>query len=168
MTDAQVAELTARMQITDIIADLALGLDLGEWERYEACFADDLEVRNPHFSGPEVQHHTARSWMQAVRSRQAYLDSRYHTLTTPRIELRGDEARVVLLQQARFRLAGTRGSEVYALGGSLRLGLVRRLGRWRIHRLEFEVLWSEGNWAVFEEAGRRGRVAGREGAADDA
>ncbi len=157
--DPELGALADRAAIVDVIADLALTLDLGEWERYADCFSEDLSVRNPHFGAVEARRVGGRRWMAGVRRTQAQMDARHHVLSTPRIELDGDRAEIVVLQQARFVLAEVPGGGVYQVGGSLRLGMVRQPGRWRIHRLEFDVLWDDGNREVFEEAARRGAAA---------
>lgn len=150
-------ELTSLLdcqEITNRISDLALGLDLRQFDRYRRCFADQVEIRNPHFSPGEVpvRSCTGDDWAGSVYQAQAQLDYSLHILTSPAIELRGDEAEVMLIQQARFGLDAAGGERSYQVGGPLRLLFTRTPAGWRICRLEFTVTWSEGNRAVYAQA----------------
>ena len=49
-TSRELMPLLDRLEITDRICDLALGLDLRDYRRYRGCFADEVEIRNPRFS----------------------------------------------------------------------------------------------------------------------
>ena len=152
------SELTALLdhrEIMDRISDLALGLDLREFDRYRRCFADQVEIRNPHFSPGEapVRTCTGDEWAQSVYRTQARLGYCLHTLTSPAIDLDGDSAEVTVMQQARFALDPAEADDrSYQVGGPLRLLFFRTRDGWRIRRLEFTVTWSEGNRAVYEQA----------------
>ncbi|MGH3672944.1 MAG: nuclear transport factor 2 family protein [Pseudonocardiaceae bacterium] len=146
--------LADRQEILDRISDLALGLDLPDPARYRRCFADTVEIRTPAF-GPANQHlhRTGDEWSDSVGSTQARLRTRLHTLTSPSIDLRGDEAEVIVLQQALFADAvGT-----YRVAGPLRLGFACISGRWRVRALHFEVTWSEGDAGVYSRAREQAR-----------
>ena len=86
---------------------------------------------------------------------QSQLDFSLHTLTTPGIELRGDEADVTVIQQARFGL----GADSYCVGGPLRLRFTRTPAGWRISRLDFHATWAEGTARY--TTGPGGRPPGR-------
>lgn len=160
-TTARLARLADRAEILDRVADLALGPDLLDVARYRRCFADEVEVCNPHFSGPGTVRHTGDGWAAAVCGTQALFASRAHVFGPASVELRGDAADVVVLQQARFVLAGPAGAALagmHHVSGPLRLAFARSAAGWRIHRLHFEVTWHEGDRAVFDTARR---LAGR-------
>jgi SnoaL-like domain len=159
-TGADLAALADRAEILDRVADLALGPDLLDVARYRRCFADEVEVCNPHFSGPGSVRHTGDGWAAGVCATQALFASRAHVFGPASVELRGDTADVVVLQQARFVLAGPAGPTLamHHVCGPLRLAFARSAAGWRIHRLHFEVTWHEGDRAVFDTARR---LAGR-------
>jgi hypothetical protein len=138
--------LLDRAEITERLADLALGLDLLDPDRYRRCFADLLEVRNPHFAAkPWAEPIPGDRWADSVLARQAGFAVRVHVLSNPSIAIAGDEADVVLTQQATF---GTGPDDAwYRVAGPLRLHLVRLPG-WRITRLHFEVRSVEGDRAL--------------------
>lgn len=145
----ELTSLLDRQEITDRISDLALGLDLRDFHRYRRCFADEVEIRNPRFSVlAGVRRRTGDDWASSVYQTQSQLDYSLHTLTTPGIELRGDEADVTVIQQARFGL----GADSYCVGGPLRLGFTRTGAGWRVRRLDFNATWAEGNSAVYDRA----------------
>lgn len=151
----ELMSLLDRQEIMNRISDLALGLDLRDYERYRRCFADEVEIRNPHFSPGEAAAvtRTGDDWASSVYRTQAQLDYSLHTITSPAIELRGDEADVTVIQQARFCFTRAGGSgRGYQVGGPLRLGFVRAVPGWRIRRLEYRVTWSEGDSSVYAEA----------------
>jgi SnoaL-like domain len=153
-------ELTALLdhrEIMDRISDLALGLDLREFDRYRRCFADQVEIRNPHFSpgGAPVRTCAGDEWARSVYRTQARLGYCLHTLTSPAVDLDGDRAEATVIQQAYFALdAAGQDQRGYRVGGPLRLLFLRTGHGWRIRRLEFTVTWSEGNPAVYEQARR--------------
>lgn len=141
--------LLDRQEITDRVCDLALGLDLRDFHRYRRCFADQVEISNPRFAATAaVLGRTGDDWAGSVYRTQAQLDYSLHSLTTPAIALRGDEAEVTVMQQARFGLDG----DSYCVGGPLRLRFIRTAAGWRIGRLDFTVTWSEGNSTVYDRA----------------
>jgi len=141
--------LLDRQEITDRICDLALGLDLRDFQRYRRCFADEVAVSNPRFSAAAtVLSRTGDDWAGSVYRTQSQLDYSLHALTSPAIALRGDEADVTVIQQARFGLDG----DSYCVGGPLRLRFIRTRAGWRIGRLDFTVTWSEGSSSVYERA----------------
>lgn len=145
----ELTSLLDRQEIADRISDLALGLDLRDFHRYRRCFADEVEIRNPRFSGPAgVRSRTGDDWASSVYQTQSQLDYSLHTLTTPGIDLRGDEADVAVIQQASFGL----GADSYRVGGPLRLRFTRTPGGWRVSRLDFNATWAEGDSSVYERA----------------
>lgn len=149
MVTATASAIADRLEILDRISDLALGLDLPDPQRYRRCFADTVEIRNPAFAADDRSRRcTGDEWAGSVSRTQARLDTRLHTLTSPAIELNGDRAEVIVLQQALF--ADSLGS--YRVAGPLRLGFARIGGAWRIHRLHFDIRRSAGDAAVYERA----------------
>lgn len=153
--------LTDYHEISDRIYDLGLGLDLREFARYRRCFADEVEIRNPHFSPDEpLRTCTGDEWAATVYRTQACMDYCLHTLTSPAIDLHGDQASVTVIQQARFGLDAVGGADrSYRVGGPLRLGFTRTPAGWRIRRLDFTVTWNEGNGAVFTLARQKAAMA---------
>ena len=145
----ELMSLLDHQEIMNRISDLAFGLDLRDFHRYRRCFADEVEVRNPRFSPTApVQTRTGDDWAGSVYRTQSQLDYGLHILTSPAIEVRGDEADVTVLQQARFVFEG----DSYFVAGPLRLGFVRTPAGWLIRRLDFETTWSEGNSSVYDRA----------------
>jgi len=151
-----IAALQDRFEIMERIADLALGLDLGDRPRYARCFAERVRVRNPTFNGqPEFREIAGADWADAVSTSQGRLSDRVHVLTSPSIEIDGERAEVVLIQQATFRHDGVPcGERWYRVAGPLRLGLRREPRGWRIDQLDFEVRHRDGNPAVYALAQR--------------
>jgi len=149
LTASALDQLTDRQEILDRISDLAHGLDLPDPARYRRCFADTVEVRNPTFAVEgRSRRYTGDDWAESVGRTQAALTTRLHTLTSAAIELTGDTADVIVLQQALFADS----LATYRVAGPLRLGFVRAAGSWRICRLHFEVTWSDGDPAVYVRA----------------
>lgn len=145
-------QLLDRSEITDLLADLALGLDLLELDRYRNCFAEFVEIRNPHFAGHRRVRRVSRDeWAESVVLTQSRFATRVHVLSNPSIEITGAQADVVLTQQATFGAGPEAGSAFYRVAGPLRLHLVRT-GSWRVTRLEFEVCSVEGDPALFDQA----------------
>lgn len=146
LLDGPVQQLLDRAEITDRVADLAIGLDLLDRDRYRRCFADLVEIRNPHFAGtPSVRQVPGDEWVESVLSRQARFDVRVHVLSNSAIAIAGDEADVVLTQQATFGVDAT----WYRVAGPLRLHM-HRAPHWCITGLEYEVRTIEGDRALYE------------------
>jgi hypothetical protein len=155
--DSLLRHLLDRAEITDRLADLALGLDLLDLDRYRRCFADVVEICNPHFAGhPQVRRVGGAEWAESVVSTQTRFATRVHVLSNPSIEIAGTAAAVVLTQQATFATGPEVGSPFYRVAGPLRLRLARTAD-WRVTRLEFEVRCVEGDPDLFEQAWARVR-----------
>ncbi|MFB7722432.1 nuclear transport factor 2 family protein [Nocardia sp. NPDC056100] len=136
-----------KVEILGLVADLGLGLDLADRERYRRCFGDTVLIHNPAFQGADAWHsYSGDEWADRVTATQARLTS-IHTLTCVSTEVYDGTAETMLMQQALF--ADAEGS--YQVAGPLRLTLVDDAG-WRIERLRFEVIWTTGDPEVYARA----------------
>jgi hypothetical protein len=145
--------LADKLRILDVVADLGLGLDLPDRQRYRRCFGDSVAVYNPAFQGAAAWHtYTGDEWADRVGATQERLTT-VHSLTCASTEIDGVTAETVLMQQALFADAG--GS--YRVAGPLRLTLNKAAGTWRIDRLRFDVTWRAGDPDVYTRARKAAR-----------
>lgn len=146
--------LADRMEILDLVADLAWGPDLLDEPRYRQCFGAVLEVVNSAFTDADgARTVTGDEWVNSVLSTQSRFPVRRHTLTSPSVTVDGDAAEVLVLQHARFA-AGADDPRFLEVAGPLRLSLRRESGRWKVVRLNFEVLDRAGDPQLYRRMRR--------------
>lgn len=135
MTDATV-DLAARLrrvedtlEIQQLFVDYGRHLDAGDFAAYAALFADDGEA----LLGP-VGRAKGPSAIEAMMTEQLAdrVGATYHLITSPVIELDGDEATAEVMWTVIER--GDDGTPRVMATGRHRDQLVRERGRWRFRR----------------------------------
>lgn len=135
-----------REAVTAVVAELAVAPDAGDWDRYGDCFADEVEVTNPHFMGG-TRRFTRQEWIQRVATHQSTL-MRFHLIGPPRVvDGPPGQARAWAPQHVRFQAARGAGRH-YEVGGELQLHLVAHDACWLITQLAFDVRWWQGDRGV--------------------
>lgn len=150
--DSRVEGLIDRAAIADTMADFALGLGIPDFDRYTACFDDDVEVSIPHHLGVEVARMSGEEFGRSIEDFQGKFEARFHLQGAQHITVDGDRAHLTSLQMFRFVLPTDHGSSWYMGGGVLDIDLIRRPAGWKITRLANQVTWDDGNWSIFEHA----------------
>ncbi len=139
-TERTVQELADRVAIQDVIARVAIALDRRDPEMLGSCF-----TRDAVFEYVGVSKSTGAENIKWAAKRMERYSSSQHTLTTQRIQMRGDEADAETYAVNYF-FAKQDGEEreVMVNGGRYSDLLVRSGGRWQIQRRTLTLMWQRG------------------------
>jgi 3-phenylpropionate/cinnamic acid dioxygenase small subunit len=133
-----------------------MGIDMRDWERFRACFADEIEVDFRSLQGGGPRRVSADAWVSDVKGIVGF-EATQHSLTNFVVTLRGDEATAVAAMQAVHYLPNTDGDSTFTIGGYYTHELARSGAGWKIRKTRLTVTWTAGNRHVM--------VLGRERAA---
>ncbi|MGW3044448.1 nuclear transport factor 2 family protein [Kitasatospora sp. NPDC001159] len=147
-TEAIVAELRDRAEITDALYRFALGQDLKDRELFASAFTADAELdfrpaaarwggKPPLMSGRE----TIVSTILAMFTGRV---DTTHQVTNPRITIDGDSARLTALVEAQHLLTSDPNTHAL-LKNPYTVDLVRDGSRWLIRRMRIDNTWLTGS-----------------------
>lgn len=125
--EARLQRLEDLMEIHQLFTDYGMHLDAGRFDDYAALFARDGEVRLGPL-GKAKGREEIRATMAKVLD--GLVGVTYHVISSPMVELRGDEATSEVMWTMIRR--GDDGNPELAMLGRHRDELIREDGRWRI------------------------------------
>lgn len=136
VAEAQVAALTDRAAITDVVTRYAIAIDSADWDGLASCFAAEavLHFPNRELVGPAAivayiqTATTGRSWQQ-------------HLIGSIAVRLEGDAATARCGLQA-LQVMGSAPGEALLTAGTYHDRLARRDGEWRIVNRRLDVGWT--------------------------
>lgn len=147
-TEATVAELRDRVEITDALYRFALGQDLKDPELFASAFTDDAELDfRPAASrwGGSAQLMKGRDTIvTTILTLFAGRVETTHQVTNMRIAVDGDTADMTALVEAQHVLVADPATHAL-LKNPYRLELVRNGGTWLIRRMRIENAWLTGD-----------------------
>ena len=125
--EARLQRLEDLMEIHQLFTDYGMHLDAGRFDDYAALFARDGEIR----LGP-LGKAKGRDEIRATMAKvlDGLVGVTYHVISSPMVELRGDEATSEVMWTMIRR--GDDGNPELAMLGRHRDELIREDGRWRI------------------------------------
>jgi hypothetical protein len=138
----ELAELSDRIEIADLLARYTRALDTGDWDRLDAVFTADARIDYTATGGiagafPEVKVWLAR--MLPLFSR------RQHVIAQTEVILDGDSAAVVAYFVNPMVITPKNGPEqLWEFGGYYHHRLVRTNLGWRSRELVEELVWKRG------------------------
>jgi 3-phenylpropionate/cinnamic acid dioxygenase small subunit len=154
--ERQLAELTDRNEIIDLVYRLGAVLDDRRFDEMRSLLVEDATVRTP---GGAAEGREAL----IAQARRNHLpdEPTQHVITNPLVELDGDRAKVRANLVVNFA-APAGGDESlpaaprkYALGETYHFDVVRTSAGWRFANVETEPVWISPLSAAFLAAGRR-------------
>tara|TARA_R110002110_G_scaffold413729_1_gene641558 strand:+ start:39674 stop:40222 length:549 start_codon:yes stop_codon:yes gene_type:complete len=89
-----------KMAINDLMNSFGRALDLHDWEAYERCFCDSLEVDFQRLTGHEPVLTSARAWTRFAECALGRLTV-HHQYSNQAVTVSGDEASSVVYMVAR-------------------------------------------------------------------
>jgi len=150
------AAFVERLRIAEVVSTAVVFAELGEWERYARCFADEVTIDYSPSIGDGPQTLSRERMMAFSRASMAAFDATQHQITNVQVERDGDAARTRSYMRATHRI----GRDVWVRGGIYVHRLVRGAdGRWRIHAQRRISLYEEGDATVYERGADRMREA---------
>lgn len=139
-----------RGMVIDALHRFAAGQDLKDWSLFTSAFTEDAELdflQPAKRLGQTIDVFRGRDLIvQSVSTTLARLHTT-HTVSNPRVELRGDEARMFALVEAQHLRADDH-SRHLLLKNFYWLQLRRSEDAWRIANIRIENVWLTGDPAV--------------------
>ncbi|CAB4859561.1 unannotated protein [freshwater metagenome] len=151
--DAQA--LSDRQEIVDLLVDYAYALDTKDWELLSRSFTEDAEADYAGL-GPKLTGGAAIC--ADLRAIVEPLQTCSHIVSNHRIALDGDAASSTTHLIAQHVLDGAVGGPIFHVALVYHDHLRRTDQGWRIAARRLELLWTDGNASIAEQA--RARAAG--------
>jgi SnoaL-like domain len=146
MTDQDKLQLLLdRAEIAEVVYNYATGVDSKDEKLFRSIWADEVTVDGvggPFGDQSKPATLSADKWAAIIIKRISKFAVTQHTLTNPKIEVGGDQAKCVVYMQARHFLQGWKpGDPIYDMGGYYTHHLVRTGQGWRIKSYCLTVKW---------------------------
>jgi SnoaL-like domain len=141
--------------VADAVARFLLALDDHRWDRVEAALDETVDRDYTSLFGGEPDAVAGSAVVAEWRAMLSALDSHQHLTGPAVVEVNGEDASVDIHVVGTHVLDGDPDSP-WVVGGTYRLALRRRRGRWRIAAIKLDTRWQTGDAAVLERAARAG------------
>jgi len=160
------ARWTDHLEICDVLARFAEGLDSRNPLLYRSIMTDEIEVDYSSWRPDEpVRTVRADDWVDRGMFRMTGLDGTQHSLSNIRTTIDGDTAEATAYVVAEHFLANLEGDSTFTLNGYYRDRLVRTPDGWKLTAIALNVRWMTGNRGIMALAHERSsaRVAQEQG-----
>ena len=125
-----------KLEIHELLARYARGVDLEDWELWKSVFTPDATLDYTSAGAPAGSSDEIAAWLEAA---MATIPMKQHYITNIEVDLDGDRARVRAMFFNPMQLPGVDGQS--SCGGYYHHDLVRTPDGWRSTRLVEESLW---------------------------
>ena len=151
--------LKDRSDIQQMVARLALGMDLRDESMFQSCWADEFYLSVPPLAGDGVPlegNMRADEHARNVITMLSEFKATQHVLTNHHIELNGDTASCSVYLIGTHTMAGVEeGDPIQTIGARYDFDCARTDSGWKISRMIWTRLWSTGNAGLWDIVGRR-------------
>ena len=137
-----------RIAITDVVNSMGTLADLGQYDRLQQLFTDEVTVDYTSLFPGEVQNISSEQLMTQWQSTLPGFDATQHLITNHQIEVSGDEATAIAYVRATHKL----GDAMWVVGGYYVDELVRTDEGWKLQAIQYNALYEEGNRSLVEQA----------------
>jgi ketosteroid isomerase-like protein len=136
------ADLATRAAISDVVVAYATAVDTRDWTAFRQLFTDDAVIDYSAAYGIAGGPDEITRWISALMTRELVPDT-MHAITNVRISVAGDTA-AAWAYYVNPDVMTVGADEPYLLfnAGRYSIGLRQAGGRWRISRLEAEIMFS--------------------------
>ena len=141
-------QLRDRIAITDVVNSMGTLADLGQYDRLQQLFTDEVTVDYTSLFPGEVQNISSEQLMTQWQSTLPGFDATQHMITNHQIEVNGDEATAVAYVRAAHKL----GDAMWVVGGYYVDELVRTDEGWKLQAIQYNALYEEGDRSLVEQA----------------
>ncbi len=145
MNAAALQELVDRLQITNVVNNVAICADLHNWQGLAACFAETITVDYTSLLGGTPIQTTPAELIARWRATLSGFQATHHMITNQRIHVQGDTATCVAYVQATHYLPNPDEDPWWILGGIYTYQLARTPQGWRVTSPTLTVAWERGN-----------------------
>jgi hypothetical protein len=139
------ATLSDKQQIVEVITELFVATDERDWSRVIGCLAPQVLLDMSSLGGAPATTMAAADVAAGWERGLAPLAAVHHQAGNFLVRLRGDEADAFCYAIASHYRSNSTGRETRVFVGSYDVGLRRDGGRWRIGRFRFNLKYVEGN-----------------------
>jgi hypothetical protein len=140
-----------RGEVAEAVARFLLALDDHRWGRVEAALDGTVSRDYTSLFGGAPDAIAGSALVAEWRAMLTALDSHQHLTGPAVVELNDEEAFADVHVVGTHVLDGDPGSP-WVVGGTYRLALRRREGRWRIAAIKLDTRWQTGDAAILERA----------------
>lgn len=166
-SDDRVRAWLDHLEISDVLARFAQGLDTRDFELYRSVWTDEIHVDYSSWRPDEPPRHLrSDDWVARNRLTMLGLDRTQHALSNIRTVIEGDTAVATAYVIASHYLLTEEGGSTFVIHGYYRDRLVRTDEGWRICAVQLNVSWGSGNKWIMTTA--KERAAARLAAAGQA
>ncbi len=161
-TPPEIARWLDHLEICDVLARFAEGLDSRDFELYRSIMTDEVEIDYSSWRPDEPPRTVlADDWVARGARRMLGLDATQHSLTNIRTTIDGDTAVATAYVVAEHFLANNEGDSAFVINGYYRDTLVRTSDGWKLSGIALNVRWMAGNKAIMTLAAERSAAAAR-------
>ena len=132
-------EVGDKLEIHELLARYARGVDTKDWELYRSVFAPDATIDYTSAGAVSGTRDEVAAWLEAGF---VHIPMTQHFISNIEVELDGDRAKVRAMFYNPMQLPGM--SDLSSCGGYYHHDLVRTADGWKSRRLVEENLWFVG------------------------
>ena len=137
------AEISDRMEIADVVTRYTRAIDTGDWDRLDTVFTPDAQIDYTESGGIAAGFAEVKPWLAEVLP--AFFPKRMHSLHQLDIAIDGDTATCSAYFHNPMPMDdGQGGEKVVEFGGIYHHHLVRTPDGWRSRQLHEEIVWKRG------------------------
>ena len=137
-----------RLAITDVINSMGTLADLGQYDRLQQLFTDEVTVDYTSLFPGEVQNISSEQLMSQWQSVLPGFDATQHMITNHQITIDSDEAKAIAYVRATHKL----GDEMWVVGGYYVDELVRTDEGWKLKAIQYNALYEKGDRSLIKQA----------------
>ena len=141
-------QLGDRLAITDVVNSMGTLADLGQYDRLQQLFTDEVIVDYTSLFPGEIQNISSEQLMTQWQSTLPGFDATQHMITNHQITVDGDEATAVAYVRATHKL----GDAMWVVRGYYVDELVRTDEGWKLQAIQYNASYEEGDRSLVEQA----------------
>jgi hypothetical protein len=142
----------ARVEIADVMARFAAGIDSCDWALYRSAFADEIDVDYSSWRATSIGRWSADDWVARATHLFPGLSATRHSITNLLVVGEGEQATVRANVCADHVIVDDDRTDVFTLNGVYHDRLVRSHSGWVIAGKRLVVEWCVGDRALLDRA----------------
>lgn len=134
-----------RMEIVDLLAQVAVTVDMRDWTALRQCFAEEVDLDCSALYGHMPRPLHVDEVVGLWRQRLSLFTTTQHNLTNHTVTVDGDGAMCVVSIYIQHCLATTTSRSLWNVGGYAAVGLIRTERGWKVQQGKLTILWEQGD-----------------------
>lgn len=139
------AEISDRLEIADVVPRYTRAIDTGDWDRLDTVFTADADIDYVQSGGIHDTYAVVKPWLAEMLP--AFFPKRMHTIGQVEVPwvAGADELQCVAYFDNPMPMSdGQGGEKIVEVGGLYHHTMVRTPDGWRSRKLVEEVVWKRG------------------------